>query len=96
LYEKAPKKCVELDEVVSALRECLEPTDLPMEGGNRPLRACGTRFITHKIVALGRFIDRLGAYLCHLSSLVEDSSVRAVDRQKLKGYMLKWRDAKCC
>ena len=32
--------------------------------------------------------------LWHLSGLVEDSSVRAVDRQKIKGYMLKWRDAK--
>ena len=94
LYEKAPKKCVELDEVVSELRQCLDPTDLPIEGGNRPLRACGTRFITHKVVAFGRVIDRLGAYLCHLSGLVEDSSVRAVDRQKMKGYMLKWRDAK--
>ena len=94
LYEKAPKKCVELNEVVSELRQCLEPTDLPTEGGNRPLRACGTQFITHKVVALERFIDRLGAYLCHLSSLVEDSSVRAGDRQKLKGYLLKWRNAK--
>ena len=55
LYEKAPKKCVELDEVVSELRQCLDPTDLPIEGGNRPLRACGTRFITHKVVAFGRW-----------------------------------------
>ena len=85
---------VELDEVVSELRQCLEPTDLPTEGGNRPLRACGTRFIAHKVVALARVTDRLGAYLCHLSGLVEDSSVKAVDRQRLKGYMLKWRNAK--
>ena len=42
LYEKAPKNCVELDEGVSELRQCRELTDLPAEGGNRPLRACGT------------------------------------------------------
>ena len=94
LYEKAPKKCVELDEVVSELRQCLEPTDLPAEGGNRPLRACGTRFIIHKVVALGRVVDQMDAYLRHLSGLVEDLSVKAVDRQRLKGYMLKWRNAK--
>ena len=84
-YEKAPKRCVELDEVVSELRQCLEPTDPPAEGGNTPLRACGTRFIIHKVVALGRVVDRMGAYLCHLSGLVEDLSVKAVDRQRLKG-----------
>ena len=59
-----------------------------------PLRACGTRFIIHKVVALGRVVDGMGAYLCHLSGLVEDLSVKAVDRQRLKGYMLKWRNAK--
>jgi len=32
LYEKSPKKCVELHEVVSELKQCLEPTDLPTEG----------------------------------------------------------------
>ena len=61
-YYLYPKKCVDLDEVVSELRQCLEPTYL---GGNRPLRACGTRFIAHKVVALARVTDRLGAYLCH-------------------------------
>lgn len=32
LYEKSPKKCVELDEVISELKQCLEPTDLLTEG----------------------------------------------------------------
>ena len=94
LYEKAPKKCVELNEVVNALKHCVEPTHLPVEGGNRPLRACGTRFVAHKVVALGRVIDRLGAYLSHLSVLSEDHSLRAADRQKMKGYALKWPNSK--
>lgn len=76
------------------MKQCLEPTDLPKEGGNRPLRACGTRFITHKVTALGRVTDQLGAYLSLLSALIEDPSVKAADRQKLKGYMLKWQDAR--
>ena len=94
LYKNSPKKCHELDEVIAALRPCLEPGDLPDEGGSRPLRACGTRFVSHKVAAIGRLIDRYGAYLAHLTTLTEDSSVRAVDRQKLKGYVLKWRDCK--
>lgn len=94
LYEKSAKKCAELDEIVSELKQCLESTDLPTEGGNRSLWACGTRFITHKVVALERVTDRPGAYLSHLCALVEDPSVKAVDKQKLKGYILKWQDSK--
>ena len=94
VYEKSPKKCHELDEVVVELKQCLEPMEMPQEGGNRPLRACGTRFIAHKVAALGRLIDRFGAYVSHLNSLIEDSTVRATDRQKLTGYVRKWRNAK--
>ena len=94
LYKNSPKKCRELEEVIAALRMCLEPGDLPNEGGNRPLRACGTRFVSHKVAGISRLIDRYGAYLAHLTTLTEDSSVRDVDRQKLKGYVLKWRDCK--
>ena len=94
LYEKSPKKCRKLDEVVVELKLCLEPGEMPDKGGNRPLRACGTRFVSHKVAALGKLIDRYGAYLSHLTSLTEDSTIKASDKQKLKGYILKWRDAK--
>ena len=50
--------------------------------------------MAHKVAALERIIDRFGAYVSHLSSLTEDTSVRAVDRQKLVGYVRKWRDVK--
>ena len=56
--------------------------------------ACGTWFITHKVAALGRLIDRYGAYLAHLTTMAEDSSIKAVVRQKLKAYVGKWRNAK--
>lgn len=93
VYEKSPKKCRELQDVVEELRACIEPTELP-SGGDRPLRACGTRFVSHKVSALGRVIDRFGAYIAHLVALTEDQSVPSSSRQKLKGYITKWRDTK--
>lgn len=53
MYENSPKKCCELEVVVEELKACLEPTELPTTGGSRPLRACGTRFVAHKVAALG-------------------------------------------
>ena len=53
----------------------------------------GTQFITHKVAALERIIDRFGAYLSHLITMMEDSTVKSVDKQKMKGYYLKWQDA---
>ena len=50
LYEKSPKKCRELEEIVSDLKQCLQFDD----GGNKPVRASGSRWITHKLSALRR------------------------------------------
>ena len=61
LYEKSPKKCHELNEVVAELKQCLEPGHLRGEGRNRPLRPCGTHFVAHKVAALERIIERVGA-----------------------------------
>ena len=94
MYENSPKKCCELEVVVEELGACLEPSELPSSGGTRPLRACGTRFIAHKVAALGRLIDRFGAYLAHLTAMTADSCVKAIDRQKLKGYTGKWQNFK--
>ena len=44
LYESSPKKCRELEEIVTELRECLSIED----GGMRPVRASGSRWIAHK------------------------------------------------
>ena len=38
------------------------------------------------VSAISRLIDRYGAYLSHIISLTEDPTVKAADRQKLKGY----------
>ena len=64
LYHKSPKKCCELDEVVALLRMCLEDIEMPssITGGNRPVRACGTQFVSHKVhvTVIRRFVDRFG------------------------------------
>ena len=85
LYEKSPKECVELREMVGELKHCMEDGDLPARG-NRPLQACGTGFVAHKVAALGYFIDWHGAYLAHLTALTEDPHVKIVDKEKLRGY----------
>jgi len=33
-------------------------------------------------------------YTNHIASLIEDLSTKAADKAKLKGYMIKWTDAK--
>ena len=56
---------------MAGLKHCLEPENVPGEGGNRPLRACGTRFVAHKVAALERIIERFGTYINHLSCLAK-------------------------
>ena len=92
LYEKSPKKCRELEVVIEELQACFTHTEFPKKGGHKPLRACGTRFVAHKVAALDRLIDRFGAYLSHLTNLIDDPRTKPIDRQKLKGYVLKWRE----
>ena len=86
LYEKSPKKCRELTDFISDLKEVLE---FP-ESGDLPVRSQGSRWITHKCKALQRVIDRYSAYLHHLNSLIEDRTVKAEDRARIKGYSQKW------
>ena len=59
-----------------------------------PLRASGTRFVSHKVVALRRVLERFSAYRNHLCSVIQDPSVKYVDEQKLTGCICHWRDAK--
>ena len=50
--------------------------------------------VTHKRKALQRVIDRYGAYMCHLATLSEDSSLKSEDRAHISGYLRKWSDTK--
>ena len=92
LYEKSPKKCSELECIVTDLKGAFHLND---EGsGVRSIRACGTRWVFHKLSAMKRVLSKYGAYTAHLASLSEDSSVKPADRAKFKGYLGKWVDAK--
>ena len=59
-------------------------------GGIRPIRACGSRWISHKLNAMKRILSKYGAYTQHLAALSEDSSIKSTDRAKLQGYYKKW------
>ena len=84
LYSKSPR---ELSDIVEDLKEVFE---FP-KGGNLPVRSQGSRWINHKRKALQRFVDRCGAYIDHLLTLVEDKTIKSDDQAKLKGYLKKWR-----
>ena len=94
VYEESAKKCREIKCVILELIACLTEEEMPTQGGSRPIRACGTHFASHKVAALKRLIDLFGAYLGHLTTLANDPQVKAADRQKMKGYILKWQDSK--
>ena len=90
VYERSPKKCRELEDVIRELKQCIEFDD----AGIRPVRASGSRWVTHKLSAMKRILSKFGAYTSHLTTLSEDSSVKSADRAKLRGYLKKWTDAK--
>ena len=90
LYEKSPKKSQELSSVVEELKEFFEFPPC----GNIPVRSQGSRWITHKRRALQRIVDRYGAYICHLTALSEDRSLKSEDRARLTGYLRKSSDGK--
>ena len=58
IYQKAPKKCRELEEVVSDLKECISID----EAGIKPIRASGSRWVSHKWNAMRHIILKYGAY----------------------------------
>ena len=90
IYEKSPKKCRELKEIITYLRQFLKFND----AGMKPIRASGSCWISHKLSAMKRILSKFGAYSRHLIALAEDTSVKAFDRAKLRGFSIKWSDAK--
>ena len=90
LYENSPKKCRELEDVISDLKNCMTFDDV----GSRPVRASGSRWVSHKLNAMRRVLSKYGAYTSHLIALSEDSTVRSADRAKLREYCHQWTGAK--
>ena len=74
IYKKSPKKSYDLSNIVYHLRCVLE---FP-KGAHLPVRSHGTRWIIHKRKA------RHGAYVHHISTLIEDRSLKLDDRQRFE------------
>ena len=90
IYEKYPKKCRELEKIINDLKQFIEFDD----AGIKPVRACGSCWVLHKLSAMKRVISKFGAYSSHLKALSEDTSIKYANRAKLRGYSTKWSDAK--
>ena len=88
VYEKSPKKCRQLIEVISDLKDCLTFDD----AGTKPVRASGSRWLSHKLNAMKRILSKYGAYTSHIAALSEET--KGADRSKLKGYYKRWVNAK--
>ena len=73
VYEKSPKKCRELNDIITDLQEYIEFDS----AGIRPVRSSGSRWVSHKLNAMKRVLSKFGAYTNHLAALSTDSSTRA-------------------
>lgn len=80
--------------IIEELQVCFTHVEFSKKGGHKPLYACGTHFIAHKVPAMDRLINRFRAYINHLIALVDNPNTKPVDRKQVNGYLLKWRDAK--
>lgn len=90
LYEKSPKKCMELESIVTDLKGAFQ---LDEGSGVRPIRACGTRWVCHKLSTMKLVLCKYGAYSSPCNPL-RGYSMKSVDCAKFKGYLGKWVDAK--
>ena len=72
LYEKSPQKSRELVDIISDLKEFLSFDD----SGIKPIRANGTRWVTHKLCAMKRILSKYSAYTHHLAALSVDPAVK--------------------
>ena len=87
LYEKSPKKLSQLSDLHLELKDLYEFE----QGGVKPLRSRGTRWIAHKTNAMRLLIDKFGLYMQHLEEMAADKSYKIDQSAKLKGYSTQWR-----
>ena len=89
LYKRSSKKLGQLKEFAEIYSESFEF----VEGGYRPKKASGTRWIAHKTLALDIIIDKYSILMQHLESLSEDKSYQSKERATFKGWLIKWTEA---
>ena len=90
LYEKSPKRLRGLRELSNICKDSLEF----VEGSVKPKCASGTRWIIHKLTAIKVLVDKFDIFIQHLESFSSDTSMKADDQAKLKGYLRKWKSGK--
>ena len=86
IYEKFPKKCRELKEIVMELKGCLQFND----AGVQPAWAIGSGWVSHKLNTMKLVLSTFGVYTSHLAALSADSSVKDSDGAKLRGFYMQW------
>ena len=83
LYQKSSKKLRELKQLFKDIKGEFE-----MFGeGVKPVKSTGTRWIDHRIRAMGRVIDKFGLYTRHLNSFIsreKNSKTKATVKGKLE------------
>ena len=87
LYQKAPKKLHQLHELHEMFKGAMDF----LSDSYKPKKASGTRWISHKLGAIKTCLDKWGIYIQHLESIAEDKSYKLKDREKMKGYLRKWK-----
>ena len=90
LYEKSPKKLRELKVIHELMKETFEFDD----GGVKPVRACGTRWVDHKSKAMKRILEKYGVFIAHLENVASEKSYSKKERARISGYVKEWKSSK--
>ena len=59
-------------------------------GTVKPIRACGTRRISHKLAAMRVAFDKYGLFISHIKEMPQDKSYASSARAKMIGYLRSW------
>ena len=88
LYDKSPKKLSELTELFQHMKDT-QVDDFKL-GTVKPIRACGTRWISHKLAAIRVAFDKYGLFISHIKEMSQDKSYASSARAKMTGYLRSW------
>lgn len=89
LYTKSSKKHRELKILYQDLKDQFEMYG----GGVKPVKSSGTRWIDHKVRAMGRVVEKFGLYVQHLKENIPTIK-SSKDRATVQGKLSKLVDAK--
>ena len=90
LHRQAPKRLRQLKELHDIYKETLEFE----EGGVKPKKANGSRWISHNLAALKLCKNKWELYIKYLEKMIEDQTIPSKDRARIKGYLKQWRRSK--